>query len=399
MDRRLYEASLSGSVADLENLEGEDQLILDRVSLTCFDQTPLHIAAWRGHSDFTRALLSRKPRLATDLNSARCSPLHLASAEGHHEIVKQLLDANDDVCEAYDEDGRTPLHLAAMKGRVEVIKLLTRAWPESNRQKLGRGGESVLHLCVKYNRLEALKTLVDELLIQNDAGFVNSEDQDGNTILHLAAALKQLDTVVYLLQVESVKEHANAKNKNGFTALDVVEDCPNRDLKQKEIRKFLRQAGAQRAQDLGTLIPESLTSEEIGTLPDSSQAILHPLPTPPTGEEIRTLWKLISWFWNKYFKADDGWFKEVRGHLITASTLTTTMAYQAGLSPPGSVWQDGPQGKNETTNVHTHIPGTSILASTGGTYATFVLFNTASLIASLSTHLLALSGFPPENKF
>ncbi|KAL7162701.1 hypothetical protein ACSBR2_043062 [Camellia fascicularis] len=226
----------------------------------------------------------------------------------------------------------------------------------------------------------------------------------------------------YLLQVESVKEHANAKNKNGFTALDVVEDCPNRDLKQKEIRKFLLQAGARRAQDLGTLQPESLTSEEIGTLPDSSQAslrpppkppigeeiwtlpdshqaILHPLPTPPTGEEIRTLPDNPQTLWNKYFKADDGWFKEVRGHLITASTLTATMAYQAALSPPGSVWQDGPQGKNETTNDHSHIPGTSILASTDGTYVTFVWFNTASLIASQSTLLLALSGFPPENKF
>ncbi|KAI7985244.1 Ankyrin repeat-containing protein BDA1 [Camellia lanceoleosa] len=178
-EARLYEASLSGSVADLENLVAEDPLILDRASLTCFDQTPLHIAAWRGHSDFTRALLSRKPGLATERNSDRRLPLHLASAEGHHEIVQQLLDANDDVCQDddEDEDGRTPLHLAAMKGRVEVIKRLTRAWPESIRKKLGRG-ETVLHLCVKYNRLEALKTLVKELGNQNDAGFVNSEDQD-----------------------------------------------------------------------------------------------------------------------------------------------------------------------------------------------------------------------------
>ncbi|KAI7985980.1 Ankyrin repeat-containing protein BDA1 [Camellia lanceoleosa] len=217
-EARLYEASLSGSVADLEILVAEDPLILDRASLTCFDQTPLHIAAWRGHSDFTRALLSRKLGLATERNSDRRLPLHLASAEGHHEIVQQLLDANDDVCkdDDEDEDGRTPLHLAAMKGRVEVIKRLTQARPESIRKKLGRG-ETVLHLCVKYNRLEALKTLVKELGNQNDAGFVNSEDQDGNTILHLAAALKQLDTIKYLLKLSSVKEQAKNQNKNGCT--------------------------------------------------------------------------------------------------------------------------------------------------------------------------------------
>ncbi|XP_028096719.1 ankyrin repeat-containing protein ITN1-like isoform X1 [Camellia sinensis] len=381
MDRRLYEASLSGSVADLENLEGEDPLILDRVSLTCFDQTPLHIAAWRGHSDFTRALLSRKPRLASELNSARCSPLHLASAEGHHEIVQHLLDVNDDVCEVHDEDGRTPLHLAAMKGRVEVIEMLTRARPESIRQKLGRGGETVLHMCVKYNRLEALKTLVDEF--QNDAGFVNSEDQDGNTILHLAAALKQLDTIKYLLKLTSVKEQAKTENKNGFTALDIVELSPIKDLKTMEIQQFLVEAGVpsfRRAPNI---------KEEIRT---SSSSANH----QPENLFIR-LWEKMSSFWNKYFKPERGWFKEVRVHFITASTLTTTMAYQAGLSPPGSVWQDFP---NTNLNVTSNDIGTSIFARTQDhDFMCFLFFNTASFIASMFTLILASSGFPPENKF
>ncbi|KAI7986549.1 Ankyrin repeat-containing protein BDA1 [Camellia lanceoleosa] len=354
MDRRLYEASLSGSVADLENLVGEDPLILDRASLTCFDQTPLHIAAWRGYSDFTRALLSRKPRLATELNSARCSPLHLASTEGHHEIVQHLLDVNDDVCEVHDEDGRTPLHLAAMKGRVEVIKLLTRARPESIRQKLGRG-ETVLHLCVKYNRLEALKTLIDELLIQNDARFVNSEDQDGNTILHLAAALKQLDL------------------------------SPIKDLKTMEIQQLLVEAGVpslRRAPDI---------KEEIKT---SSSSADHQPQTL-----LKRLWKKISSFWSKYFEPDAGWFKEARVHFITASALTTTMSYQAGLSPPGSVWQDLPN-NNTDLQVNNDDIGTSILANTQYDRFTYFLFyNTASFIASMCTLILASSGFPPENKF
>ncbi|KAL7162688.1 hypothetical protein ACSBR2_043053 [Camellia fascicularis] len=201
METRLYKASLNGSVPELERLEEEDPLILDRVSLMTMNfhhQTPLHIAVLRGHSNFTTAILSRKPGLAAEVDLTRCSPLHLASATGHVEIVRALLNANDAVCEAQDEDGRTPLHLAAMNGRVEVVKLLTRARPESIRKKLGRrrGGDTVLHLCVKYNRLEVLKTLVDELLTPNDVAFLNSADEDGNTLLHLAAALKQLDVSV-----------------------------------------------------------------------------------------------------------------------------------------------------------------------------------------------------------
>ncbi|KAL7180442.1 hypothetical protein ACSBR1_043611 [Camellia fascicularis] len=66
MERRLYEASLTGNVQAFEALLEEDTLILDKITLTSssFDnenQTPLHIAALRGHSDFSKALLSRKP--------------------------------------------------------------------------------------------------------------------------------------------------------------------------------------------------------------------------------------------------------------------------------------------------------------------------------------------------
>ncbi|CAL5443780.1 unnamed protein product [Camellia sinensis] len=398
METRLYKASLNGSVPELERLEEEDPLILDRVSLMTMNfnhQTPLHIAVLRGHSDFTTAILSRKPGLAAELDLTRCSPLHLASATGHVEIVRALLNANDAVCKARDEDGRTPLYLAVMNGRVEVVKLLIQARPESIREKLGRrggggggggGGDTVLHLCVKYNRLEVLKTLVDELLNPNDVAFLNSADEDGNTLLHLAAALKQLDTIEYLLQVESVKEHPNTKNKNNSTALDVVEQCPNRDLKHMEIRELLLQAGVRRARDLETPLP---------TLPDNNNNNNNN-NNPQTPLD---LCKSISRYWNKYFDVDQGWFREVRGHLITASTLTTTMAYQSGLSPPGSVWQDGPQGNgNQTMNDSSHKPGTSILADNDGNYPTFLFVNTFSLLASMSTLLLALSGFPSTNK-
>ncbi|GMQ08206.1 hypothetical protein CsSME_00052042 [Camellia sinensis var. sinensis] len=89
MERRLYEAFLSGNVQALEALLEEDTLILDRVTLMMgFDnETPLHIAVLRGHSDFTKALLSRNPELATELDSLWNSPLHLALAKSHIDIV------------------------------------------------------------------------------------------------------------------------------------------------------------------------------------------------------------------------------------------------------------------------------------------------------------------------
>ncbi|KAI8562836.1 hypothetical protein RHMOL_Rhmol03G0066200 [Rhododendron molle] len=105
--KRLYEACLSGSVETLNALLEKDPLILNRVSSAeCFsNDTPLHVAVSSGHLEFTKALLRRKPKLAVELDSRRCTPLHLASTEGHFEIVHELLRVNTDVCIARDQDG------------------------------------------------------------------------------------------------------------------------------------------------------------------------------------------------------------------------------------------------------------------------------------------------------
>ena len=183
----LYQASLNGCVSTLNTLIQRDPLILNKLSLTSFSETPLHLAALLGHLEFTRVLVSKKSKLAEEVDSLGRTPLHLASAEGHTEIVKALLKANTSVCFSFDQDERIPLHFAAMRGRIEIIKELIIAQPESIRVNLN--GDSVLHLCVRYNHLDALKLLVES----NDCDeFLNSKDHDGNSILHLAVMLKQI---------------------------------------------------------------------------------------------------------------------------------------------------------------------------------------------------------------
>lgn len=180
-DQRLYEASVE--------LMAEDKLILDRAIVTCFDETPLHIAVMLGHLDFVRELLNRKQELATELDSEGSPPLHLASTKGYTEMVKELLRSNPDICGFTDKDGRTPLLLATMKGLVDVIKELIQTKPTVIRVWVDRG-ETILHVCVKHNHLEALKLLVDSV---TDDEFVYSKDDDGNTVLHLAATMKQVE--------------------------------------------------------------------------------------------------------------------------------------------------------------------------------------------------------------
>ncbi|XAR56812.1 hypothetical protein NMG60_11037426 [Bertholletia excelsa] len=400
---RLFKASCSGSVAELEALLQEDELLLDRVFVTCLDETPLHIAALRGHLDFVKALLQQKPELAAELNSLRASPLHLAAAAGFPEVVQELLQIKPGVSCVYDQDGRTALHLAAMKERVEVINELLRVKPNSIYERLS-SGETILHLCVKHNRLGSLKILIG--LQINDTEFVNSKDHCSNTILHLSVALKQIETVKFLLGIEAVKENVNVKNEHGFTALDVVDHYPDRDLKSMEIQELLLQSGATRAGQSNLQQPQSPTRDT-----ESS----HTTTKTQSPKTRCNIWKFLSGFWGKYLVPGPGWFEEVRGHLITAATLTATTAYQSGLSPPGGVWQeyankkqcvetctsDQPCVKNCTTVQNDYYtPGEAISADLKGyDFYYFVIYNSWSFIASICVIVLAISGLPTKNKF
>lgn len=192
---------IGSSVAILNSLIQNDPLILNKISLTTFGETPLHISALLGHVDFTRELLAHKPKgpqLAAKLDLFKRAPLHLASAEGHAEIVQALLLENVSVCLFRDQDGRIPLHYAAMRGHVDVIKFLIMAQPESVLGTLA-SGETVLQLAVQYNHLEALKLLVESVGYDDIDAFLNvKECEGGNTILHLAVILKQIEVPTHV---------------------------------------------------------------------------------------------------------------------------------------------------------------------------------------------------------
>ena len=191
-ENRLYEASMNGNVNSLKQLMAEDPLALARASVTCFNETPLHIAAMLGHVDFAKAILNHKPDMTMAIDFQGRSPLHLAAANGYNQIVNILLLSHPNACIIRDEDGRTPLHLAVMKGQVEVIRELVTAWPEAATTKYELDhGETVLHSAVRHNRLEALKLLVECAV--KEAEFINARDDYGNTVLHTATTLKQLE--------------------------------------------------------------------------------------------------------------------------------------------------------------------------------------------------------------
>ncbi|XP_059639401.1 ankyrin repeat-containing protein ITN1-like [Cornus florida] len=358
MEQRVYEAAMEGNTTSLHELLEEDGLVLDRVVLNCFKETPLHVAALRGHLDFVKEILARNSELAGEIDTRGMSPLHLASAKGHVEIVKALLLANSEMCHARDRDGRNPLHLAAMRGRVNVLKELVQARSNEARAKLDQGA-TILHLCVQHNQIEALKLLLESM---NDHEFPNCKDEHGNTILHLAVKDKQIETIKHLFS--SVRMDVNAINANGFTALDILEQS-QRDVKDFDIGKCLQKAGALRAKYIA--------------LGGNENQTIRPNGTPLFVHDQRNVPKSI-------VPHQGEWLEKKRDALIVVASLIATMAFQAGVSPPGGAWQD---------NTSPHRAGEAIMAyNYPDSYPIFLRANTIGFVASLSTILLLISGLP-----
>lgn len=372
MEKRLSEASLQGKVELLKQILEEDPLILDKIIVSCISQTPLHTASMLGHLNFAKELLNQKPELAAELDSNGCSPLHLAAAKGHVDIVKELLSADSEVGFVRNLDGRTALHVAVIKGRAVAATELVRVVPELIRVLTDRG-ETCLHLCVKYNRVEMLQNLA-EAMNKLDGDLVNWKDCDGNSTLHIAVANKQIEIINSLLELNGLE--MNALNKNGLTALDILNQSP-RDLRDMEIHNSLQKAGASSVKDLHLItedwIPEKVRQNTIRLSSLQSNAKKRVVKPKHTD-----------------------WLGRRRSALMVVASLIATVAFQAGLTPPGGVWQDDytvDENGNPVSDPHT--VGHSIMAyKNSKEYGIFMIFNTVAFLSSLSIILLLVSGLP-----
>ncbi|KAK4845799.1 hypothetical protein QYF36_009232 [Acer negundo] len=189
MDPRLHVAACNGDVGVLQELLQEDPLALSKADLVISgSDSPLHIGAMLGHTDFAKLVMSRNPELSRELNQQGYSPIHVASIKGHLQIVTELLNFDKGLCFLKDSEGRTPLHCAAIKGRVDVITHLMSCCPESPMEVTDKG-ETLLHLLVNNGQKEAMVLLISSLRELNLLHkLIDHVDEDGKTALQLAIA-------------------------------------------------------------------------------------------------------------------------------------------------------------------------------------------------------------------
>lgn len=83
------------------------------------DETPLMIAALKGHTDFAKRLIKR----GADVNKTGWTPLHYAATGGHLEMIKLLLEEHAYI-DTESPNQSTPLMMAAQYGTDAAAKLL-----------------------------------------------------------------------------------------------------------------------------------------------------------------------------------------------------------------------------------------------------------------------------------
>jgi len=118
----LFEACAAGEIERVERLIASDASAVN--SLSADGWTPLHLAAFFGHTKIAELLLAHGADVAArSRNSNGNTPLHAALAGNHKMAAGLLIGWGADV-NATDAAGWRPLHLAASNNNLDAIKAL-----------------------------------------------------------------------------------------------------------------------------------------------------------------------------------------------------------------------------------------------------------------------------------
>ena len=184
-------------------------------------QTPVHVAAREGHNEVVAELVMfscireanpRPTSAGSDSDSGRCrrarqhsfsvnhqdqygnTPLHLAAARGHTDVIRALERTAVSVAldlSVANNDGWTPLQLAAQKGHTEAVKRLLKlnpraAFPRAVRGRrtsdsLGNGERcnaslTPLHIASRHGHVKLVRSLLD--WISKNEEYLDAESSD-----------------------------------------------------------------------------------------------------------------------------------------------------------------------------------------------------------------------------
>ncbi|XP_071085233.1 ankyrin repeat domain-containing protein 50-like [Haliotis cracherodii] len=168
----------------------------------------LLLACSGGNVDIVKYVLSLKTVGTNGRGQSGRTSMMVAAYKGHENIFDEPLKEGADVT-LVDEAGDNVLHSACQGGHVDVVsRVLMQGKVDINKQGLYR--RTPLMMAARLGHKEIFDLLMSE------GADASPEDDDGNTILHLACEGGHLDIVTSILQLDKVD--INARNRNNKTA-------------------------------------------------------------------------------------------------------------------------------------------------------------------------------------
>ncbi|KAM7525479.1 hypothetical protein LguiA_015381 [Lonicera macranthoides] len=323
-------AAENGNIDALYNVIKQNRIILDQIDEIPFEQTPLHTAAARRQTHFAIEIMSLKPSLAKKLNPDGLSPLHLAIQPDHIETALKLVKLDPTLVRVKGKGRITPLHSVVQIQNSELLAEFLIACPHCI-EDLTITDESAVHIAVKRDWVEGFKVLFGWICRVEKTHVLNYKDDDGNTVLHLAALNNQPQVMELLID----KVNMSKMNSDQLTALDNIISGSLQNVKlTRRIRRSIRALKPRRDWKLG--------------LRDF-------LGTPETRIE-----KLVTR--NVYL--EKGMSSASQNMLLVIAVLIATAAYQAALSPPGGLWQGEATLSTAAPKITTNFIGVAASIST-----------------------------------
>ncbi|KAI9161987.1 hypothetical protein LWI28_022635 [Acer negundo] len=188
----------------------------------------------------------RKPEFIRTKKQDGDTILHLACATGDKEMVSVLVRIDSELCCVQNNLSMTPLHTAVKHGQGDVVRELVSACPESLGIQTSQL-ETAFHVAVKNNKCYAFKVLLEEAEKLDKEDLLKKEDDQGDTVLHVAVSNELVLIVKMLLPSYRSSRTGrlklvNSMNKKGYTALDLCNMNPS--VSAARIRPILIEADA-----------------------------------------------------------------------------------------------------------------------------------------------------------
>ncbi|KAK7074366.1 hypothetical protein SK128_009451 [Halocaridina rubra] len=242
--------------ASLSECKAEVPDIFDNTDLLARDKkrnTPLHVAALKGHLDIVDYILEytrvdsatcscqSKEALINARNKSDETPLHLAVINKHTKVVISLVKLNADIC-AKNKSGNTPLHLAAKLGFEEIAKVLVGAVKSSDAYEtdplniMNKKHQTALHFAALIGHVKILDMYLDA------GANIISKDENGFTPLHVAITAGKgnvLQQFLKCMEKRNLSSILNVTTNTGKTPLHYAAH-----IGHKELLKMLVDAGA-----------------------------------------------------------------------------------------------------------------------------------------------------------